>query len=126
MASMSRQAPQAMGLAGPPSSPPRFPQQALAACTLRVAAAGLPGELTEGLSAAPLATLLEKWPWRKLHCMATAEGLHLWLRDASATPQDQALLRWLAQLQRTLATAGTPLASFTLNGKACLVPSVVS
>lgn len=69
---------------------------------------------------------MEKWSSRKLHSMASAEGLHLWLRDASATPQDPALQRWLSDLKHTLGAAGMPLASFTLNGKACLVPSIVS
>lgn len=81
-----------------------------------------PGETAR---AAPLAAVLEKWPWRKLHCMTGADGLHLWLRDAGVTPHDPALQRWLGDLQRTLAAAGTPLASFTLNGKACAVSSIV-
>lgn len=69
---------------------------------------------------------MEKWSARKLHSIASAEGLHLWLRDASATPQDPALQRLLSDLKHTLGAAGMPLASFTLNGKACLVPSIVS
>lgn len=73
---------------------------------------------------APLAAVLQKWPWRKWHCMTGADGMHLWLRDAGVTPHDPALQDWLGDLQRTLAAAGTPLASFTLNGKAYPVSSI--
>ena len=65
------------------------------------------------------------WPWRKLHYTVTADGAHVWLRDAGVAPGDPLLQSWLAELQHTLAANGTPLASFTLNGKACLVPTAV-
>lgn len=66
-----------------------------------------------------------KWPWRKVHCVVRPDGAHLWLRDATATPDDPVLQQWLGDLQNMLAAGGTPLASFTLNGKACLVPTAV-
>ena len=110
-------------------SAPPLPSSAAVASTQQPALNRLPSDPTgraERSSALPLSALMEKWSSRKLHSMASAEGLHLWLRDASATPQDPALQRWLSDLQHTLGASGMPLASFTLNGKACLVPSVVS
>ncbi len=71
------------------------------------------------------AGMLARWPWRKLHCMADADGLHLWLRDADATQHDPALQRWLRELGGALAAAGTPLRSFTLNGRDFPLPSIV-
>jgi hypothetical protein len=123
--------PQVMPAAAPSlsRSAPPLPSPAAAASTLQPALDSLPGDQSghaERSSALPLSTLMEKWPSRKLHSMASAEGLHLWLRDASATPQDPALQCWLGDLQHTLGATGTRLASFTLNGKACLVPSIVS
>ena len=123
--------PQARPASAPPlsRSTPPLPSPVPAAGTQQPAPDSLPGDQTrhaERSSALPLSTLMEKWSSRKLHSMASAEGLRLWLRDASVTPQDPALQRWLSDLQHTLGASGMPLASFTLNGKACLVPSVVS
>ena len=122
----TRAALQAAGTAGPPSPPRGFPGQVPASLSLPAARTGQPASITDGARGAPLAGLLEKWPWRKVHCMISGDGLHLWLRDAGATPHDPALQRWLTELQRTLAATGISLASFTLNGRTCPVPSIVS
>ena len=58
------------------------------------------------------------WPWRKLHCTVDADGVHVWLRDASLGAEDNALLEWIGQLRQALAQSGARLASFTLNGTA--------
>lgn len=58
------------------------------------------------------------WPWRKLHCTVDADGVHVWLRDATIGAEDHALLEWIGQLRRALAQSGARLASFTLNGTA--------
>jgi len=58
------------------------------------------------------------WPWRKLHCTVDAEGVHVWLRDATIGAEDNALLEWIGQLRQALAQSGARLASFTLNGTA--------
>lgn len=65
---------------------------------------------------APALALSGEWPWRKLHCMADADGIHVWLRDASLGGDDGALLEWIARLRAALAQSGARLASFTLNG----------
>lgn len=57
-----------------------------------------------------------EWPWRKLHCIVDAEGVHVWLRDASLKPEDEMLLAWIAGLRQALAQSGAKLASITLNG----------
>jgi hypothetical protein len=69
-------------------------------------------------AASPQAALLSSgdWPWRKLHCMVDADGIHVWLRDATIDADDNALLEWIGQLHQALAQAGARLASFTLNG----------
>ena len=124
----SRQAPQPAGLFSLPGLPTALPcpvQLALAARMPRT----MPGPdagLAAGTSAVSLATPIDKWPQRKLHCTVAGDGVHLWLRDAVTTPQDPALWRWLNELQQTLTAAGMRLAGFTLNGKACLVPSLPS
>jgi hypothetical protein len=58
------------------------------------------------------------WPWRKLHCTVDADGVHVWLRDATIGAEDNALLDWIGQLRQALAQSGARLASFTLNGTA--------
>lgn len=58
------------------------------------------------------------WPWRKLHCTVDADGVHVWLRDATIGAEDNALLDWIGQLRQALAQSGARLASFTLNGSA--------
>jgi hypothetical protein len=58
------------------------------------------------------------WPWRKLHCMVEADGVHVWLRDATIDADDNTLLEWIGQLRQALTQAGARLASFTLNGTA--------
>ena len=58
------------------------------------------------------------WPWRKLHCTVDADGVHVWLRDATVGAEDHALLEWIGQLRHALAQSGARLASFTLNGSA--------
>lgn len=107
-----------------------FPAPGSTGFPSRANVAGMPVRSGDGMGAAPLsapiAALLEKWPSRKLHCMASADGLHLWLRDSSVVPHDPALQRWLSDLQGALALTGIPLASFTLNGRACPIPSIVS
>ena len=112
------------------ASPQYFPAQGSTGFSSRAVLAGMPVRPGEGAGpmslAAPLAALLEKWPSRKLHCMARADGLHLWLRDSSVVPHDPALQRWLTDLQGALAMTGMPLARFTLNGRACPAAAIVS
>lgn len=59
-----------------------------------------------------------EWPWRRMHCMVDADGVHVWLRDTTIDAQDTLLLEWLGQLHQTLVQSGMRLASFTLNGTA--------
>jgi hypothetical protein len=59
-----------------------------------------------------------EWPWRRLHCMVDANGVHVWLRDTTIGAEDDVLLEWLGQLLQALAQSGARLASFTLNGTA--------
>jgi hypothetical protein len=53
-----------------------------------------------------------------LHCTVDADGVHVWLRDATIGAEDNALLDWIGQLRQALAQSGARLASFTLNGTA--------
>lgn len=62
------------------------------------------------------ATALVEWPCRKLHCMADADGVHVWLRDAGLAPDDAAVVDMRTRLRQVLAQSGARLASFTLNG----------
>lgn len=59
-----------------------------------------------------------EWPWRKLHCMADANGVHVWLRDTAIGAHDSALHQLIAKLRQALEQSGARLASFTLNGTA--------
>jgi len=59
-----------------------------------------------------------EWPWRKMHCMVKADGVHVWLRDTAIGAGDTLLLEWIKQLHQMLAQSGMRLASFTLNGVA--------
>lgn len=140
----SRVAPAAARVSGTPSGllPATAPSVSRSGPDIAPAtpAAGTPQPALDGLRGNParhaepdsmpalpaLTALTENWPSRKLHGMASAEGLHLWLRDAGATPQDPALQRWLRELQRFMGATGMRLASFTLNGRACPVPTIVS
>lgn len=59
-----------------------------------------------------------EWPWRRMHCMVDADGVHVWLRDTTIDAQDTLLFGWIGQLHQMLAQSGMRLASFTLNGTA--------
>lgn len=128
---MDFNAPRTLAVLRVPAVPPGPNGIRSAAClqasgaAIRNAGSGKTAATADARAAAVCTAPATKWPARKAHCVIRPDGAHLWLRDAATAPDDALLQQWLSEMQHMLAAGGTPLASFTLNGKPCLVPIAV-
>lgn len=86
--------------------------------TRTLSAEGMPARLASSVLTNAAMRLSAEWPLRKLHWIADADGIHVWLRDTSMGAQDDVLREWIVQLRQTLTQSGARLASVTLNGVA--------